>query len=849
MERMKWMATLLLVVWCVGAVAQNTSKTTTQRPSFVDGYHGGIYGHYPVEWKTRFMCETLERNPEWRMSLEIEPETWDSVALLTPADYERFKQIAASPRVEFTNPAYAQPYCYNISGESIIRQMQYGMRKIWEHFPDVEFLSYAVEEPCFTSALPQILSGFGYKYATLKCPNTCWGGYTAPYGGELVNWISADGSSLLTSPRHACEELYPKSVWQTMSWGNEKEYLDACREAGIEHPIGMTLQDAGWKGGPWIGRGNNTRGNSRYVTWREYFEGLGIERADDDYHFSQEEVRPALMWGSQVLQRIAQLVRRGENDLLQSEQIASMAYLQKGVLPDQAAIDEAWRVLMLSQHHDSWIVPYNRLNERGTWAENIDDWCATTCQNAAAVQQQAMGVLAASGATEKEAYFRVYNTQPFARREVVRVALPEGWNGGVTAKGADGEAVECEADGDEALVMVSVPAFGYGSFSLQRVAENVASAENKNNLKIIENDLYRIEVDVLRGGVIKHLYVREGRRWVDYVDADSEFGLGELRGHFYRNGGFRSSMERTAEVEVVRHGDLEQSLIIKGMIAAHPFTQRITLRKGDERIDMAVEIDWQHNEGIGEYYQKDAFSANARACYDDSYKLSLMLPVALGDVVLDKNAPYDVCRSTLENTHFKRWDEIKHNIILNWVDVVGKRGAQRGLALLSDHTTSYRHGEGEPLGLTIQYSGSGLWGREYGVKGRTEVRCALIPHRKAWDEAGLERANACWNAPLQVAACSAADMGEKSYLDVGASGYILSAAYPTAEGVIVRLYNAEGDAKPVAVRLSADVKSAREVNLLGEKTADVALQAAGEGREMMISAPRFGFKTILLERK
>ena len=21
------------------------------------------------------------------------------------------------------------------------------------------------------------------------CPNTCWGGYTAAYGGELVNWV------------------------------------------------------------------------------------------------------------------------------------------------------------------------------------------------------------------------------------------------------------------------------------------------------------------------------------------------------------------------------------------------------------------------------------------------------------------------------------------------------------------------------------------------------------------------------------------------------------------------------------------------------------------------------------
>lgn len=105
---------------------------------FVDGYHGGVYGHYPVEWKTRFIVDQLEAHPEWRIGLEIEPETWDTVQVRTPADYARFRRLATGDRVEFTNPTYAQPYCYNISGESIIRQFAYGMRKLRSHFPGIE---------------------------------------------------------------------------------------------------------------------------------------------------------------------------------------------------------------------------------------------------------------------------------------------------------------------------------------------------------------------------------------------------------------------------------------------------------------------------------------------------------------------------------------------------------------------------------------------------------------------------------------------------------------------------------------------------------------------------------------
>ena len=29
----------------------------SQQAYFVDGYHGGIYGHYPVKWKTQFIVD------------------------------------------------------------------------------------------------------------------------------------------------------------------------------------------------------------------------------------------------------------------------------------------------------------------------------------------------------------------------------------------------------------------------------------------------------------------------------------------------------------------------------------------------------------------------------------------------------------------------------------------------------------------------------------------------------------------------------------------------------------------------------------------------------------------------
>lgn len=831
---------VLVLLLCGSAMAQ--------KPYFVDGYHGGVYGHYPLEWKTRFITSSLEHYPEWRICLEIEPETWDSVAVHTPADYERMKQWAQSPRVEFTNPTYAQPYCYNISGESLIRQFAYGIRKTREHFPNVEFVTYAVEEPCFTSCLPQILKLFGYKYATLKCPNTCWGGYAAPYGGETVNWIGPDGSSILTSPRYECEDLLPTSVWQTTAWGNQESYLRACREAGIKHPVGMCFQDAGWRNGPWLGYGDHMKRRSQYVTWREYFEILGVEKGAEDYHFSQEDVRPALMWGSQVLQRIARQVRHSEDAVPMAEKFATMASVldAKYAVP-QAEIDEAWRTLMLAQHHDSWIVPYNGLHRRGTWAQWIARWTQAADVNAVNIIKGAQCAIAGEEwSSGEQAILRVWNTQGSAREEVVSVEMPEAWSGcDVAVVGDCGARIDSYADGARVWFVADVPAFGYATYRMERLGEKTAAQANAEGCSI-ENDLYRITVDPSRGGVISELVVKQGNREFNYVDKKAEYGMGELRGHFYHQRTFRSSTEEPARVSVGRRGDFEQWLIVEGTIASHPFSQHITIRKGSPDIDVELTIDWQHNEGIGEFFQRNAHTANRRAFYDDRFKLNMMFPTVLRDVVVDKNAPFDVCRSGLEDTYFNSWDNIKHNIILHWVDVAQPKQGGRGLALMTDHTTSYRYSKEDGLGITVQYSGAGLWGRRYPIMGKTTMRCALVPHQGEWDAARLEQVRARRSEPLVCSLHAAADVERNSLLEVANSAYELVAAYPVEQGVIVRLYNASGDESPCELLINGECDKVAEIDLNGKTLQYLALQRGAEGCSVDISAPRFGIKTLLI---
>ena len=819
-----------------------------ERPYFVDGFHGGVYGHYPMATYTRFLIDQFESNPDWRFCLEIEPETWDTVAVRTPLDYKRFAQIVNSPRVEFTNPSYAQPYMYNISGESIIRQMQYGIKKIHSHFPDVEFLTYSVEEPCFTSCLPQILSQLGFKYASTKCPNTCWGGYSAPFGHGVVNWIGPDGTSITAVPRYECEDLVEKTVWQTLAADNSDAYLQACRRAGIIHPVGMCFQDAGWTGGPWLGYDGRTRNNSTYVTWREYFETVAQNDPREDYRMGQEDVRASLMWGSQVLQRIARQVRHSENGIVMTEKVGAMLGIAEGKGLDQSRIDEAWRTLMLAQHHDSWIVPYNGLNSRGTWADNIALWTASADTNCAKALGEIIPGINPGG---KSFAVNVFNTLGFSREKVARVRIPEAFAAkNLLVKDGRGRNVPFSVNGDEIVFKASMRPFSMASYSVKVTGRSKAATASVDEYDAsrgpvtVATDLYRITFDPSRGGVITSLVTSDG---AEYADGASAQALNELRGFFYDEEKWHSSTESPAVITVRKIDGLETEVVVKGEIAGVPFTQTVTLTDGDPLVSCSLHIDWKSDVGIGKYRQTDAYGSHKRAFYDDRFKLNVLFPTSIKSPRLYKDAPFDVCLSKEENTFYDSWDDIKHNIILNWVDLLGD--GDKGFAMFSDHTTTYSFGPDFPLGLTVQFSGNGLWGRNHPITEATDIEYAFMPHSGRWDSAGVQARSEEWNEPLVCEVSGGTLAGDRSFLDTEGTGYAVSAFQKAEGGYVLRLYNADGDDSAKAIRLGFPVKSVAETDLLGNEVAKVDVTVDG-GRgcgSFSVSAPRYSVRTYLIK--
>jgi alpha-mannosidase len=844
--------TILISLMLVSGVAASSFAQTAW---YIDGYHGGIWGHYP-DWNTRFMADMLKKNPDWKINIELEPETWDRAQVVDPAAYADFKALFADQtlagRIEYVNPEYAQSYNYNISGESIIRQFAYGIKKIRVHFPEAVFTSYSSEEPCFTSALPQILASFGFKYASLKNPNTCFGGYTRAHGGGLVNWVGPDGTGIITSPRYAVEQLSPKSTWQTIAWENAASYIKAAYADGVKHPVGMTLQDAGWKGGPFIGNGNKNGIHSIYTTWRNYFANVARGDARPDWKLSQEDILVSLVWGSQVTQQIAQRVRASENKIIQSEKLASIAKIYTGNNYPKADFDAAWRTLLLSQHHDCWIVPYNG-KPGDTWADKVKRWTAFTNNKSDSISNVTTLLL---NKNEGD-YITVYNTIGISRAEVVKVGLPGKFtakNTGVFDSNGKQVAVQVIPATDQQKAKISfkatVPSMGYAVYQLKELKSAILKAAYitllaNGNYKL-ETDLYRIIIDPAKGGIIKSLVAKTMAN-KEFVDKANAHSFNELRGNFYNDGGFKSSKDNPAKIEIIENGPISIKLAIKGSINGSDYTQVIAMNEGAPRIDIKLNINWKGNPGIGEGIKPGAYKWElpAKPFYDDRNKLLALFPLNFKQQKVYKDAPFDVTESKLDNTFYTRWDSIKNNVIHTWVDITGDND-KYGMALLTDHTTSYAHGKDYPLGLDIQYSGMGLWGQNYTIDGPTEIRYALIPHTGKWDKAGIWTGATQWNEPLVVCTGKPRENNPKSLIRTDDGDIEITSVQFDGDDMLVRFFNA-GAGKAIKATFNCNADSVQLVELNGRVKQVLPLtKQTTDDNALVFRIPKFGIRTLRL---
>jgi alpha-mannosidase len=214
---------------------------------------------------------------------------------------------------------------------------------------------------------------------------------------------------------------------------------------------------------------------------------------------------------------------------------------------------------------------------------------------------------------------------------------------------------------------------------------------------------------------------------------------------------------------------------------------------------------------------------------------------------LYKNAPFDVCESQLENTFYSSYDSIKHNVILNWVDVSDEAN-EYGVALFTDHTTSYLHSENLPLGLNVQYAGKALWGRNYRIHGPTHIRYSLLPHAGNWDDAGVEFMSHSWNEKLIGKIIQPGkSASERILVECQDPGLLVSSGTMDGDGLSIRVYNSSSATGKYQLNWHCTAEKIYRTDLNGNVLNAIEMKYDKEGNLLTeIELPPFGFQTIKL---
>ncbi len=852
---------------------------------FVDGYHGGVRGHMPSgAW--RDILTRIGSTPEWKLCLDIEAASWKALKNRDPQSYAKITEHLNEPsaRVEMVGGTFSQPYGWALTGESNIRQLVRGLEVIRESFPDLKVNTYAVQEPCWASCLPQILVSLGFDAAVLKNPSTAWGGYSVGIDAETVNWVGPDGTRIRTVPRYACEELV--DTWRTEAQAGSEEFAKKCIEHGIEHPAGMCFQDLGWAARPTL-QGDYIR----FVTWREYMQSVA-GKTTRDWRFSMEDIRCALPWGEKTLQKITRQVRSAENKLIATEKISSLAAVCGGLDYPVAELQQAWDQILWARHHDAWITATTRTG-RDAWAFQVaaQTWEAeVACDE---LIERSLDKLtgrqtADENVLKEESVLCVFNTHGYERAEVVEVPIatdigtksvqvfddagrevvsqfevtrkyiPETMNR-VRGDAHSSELKPGESIGAGRLLFRSiVPPTGRAAYRVKTSADStresqlagVTAKRSADGPVLIESDLYKVRIEPARGGILSSVYVKDLEK---EFCATGDRAFHEFRGFFIEEKAWHSSTENPATVDIIEPGPLRVTVLITGKVESVPFRSSISVTQGQRRIDFHTQFHFERDTWIGDPWEIEPaqrMTGRRRSEYDDRYKLLALFPVAFSQEAIYKNAAFDVCRSENVNTFFNSWDSIKHNIILNWVDLMDEKD-KIGLALLTDHTTSYGHGKNHPLSLVMAWGwDGGFWWGKCPLNGIQEARYAVVPHSGHWEEAALWSEVSEWSEPPLVAITSSStallESRGTSLLKIETPGVQLSAMTVSGRDLLLRLFNARSEKEDHTIRLGVHASSIELVELDGRQAALIHPDRDARGERIRVTIPKFGLAMVRL---
>jgi alpha-mannosidase len=554
--------------------------------------------------------------------------------------------------------------------------------------------------------LPQILAGMGYRGAFFRT-HMPYGGDGPARDADWVRWIGPDGSSIPAVPAYSGPEQFLGNEWlmthytpgigwckdPAKTWADIEAFCVEMRSRGVALPIISRCEDWYTRPKPELFRdiAAHPEEKTYWVTAEDYFDLLersGIQPVD--LTAWPNDFAPVQPWGY-TGNRTWTGPRVASSHALTAEALAATAILSgfDWTAAHQKRLDDAWKNLLIAEHHDSLIVAiYNE-------GRDFTDPSVRLSQTLA---DEAAGYLASRTAARGPAVL-VFNPTAHPRTECVKL------QGGPWSKAVapDGVAMPVQASPAGCFFLaVDVPALGYKVFRLESGAPAPAVMPAGRSL---QTDRYFVEFGPA-GGIVRLRDVRSGRELVPPGEP-----TGFLEGLI--------DNERRHSHGPVRLTAAEPCLwqaVETGHVGAVGYEMTCTFQAGSARIDLDIRLNIPAGTRIG----------RAGQFRESATKLRYVLATALGE------GPRAVRHQPLVIQEAPAGAEVLDANL--WASL--ESGAA-GLAVANRGSMGYRVA-GANIEPILAYSGEYVWGDKF-LAGQYEYHYAIIPYGGPADRGAAHR--------------------------------------------------------------------------------------------------------------
>jgi len=777
--------------------------------------------HIDLAWLWRWM-ETVEVSKETFSTIMDNMEEYPEIVYIQsqaqayqwmeeyyPEVFERIKEKVKEGRWEIIGGMWAEPDCNLTEGESFIRQILYGKRYFKEKFGVDVQIGWNPDSFGYNWNMPQFFKKSGiHSFLTQKIS---WNDTTIfPY--FFFWWEGCDGSKVLT--------YFPPTG-----------YVGRLRAENIARGLKQFEKNTGYRDAFILyGLGNHGGGPNREMLDRaKAYEKQKIFPDIKHSSFSQylkemrkKDLSSLPVWkdelyleyhrGTYTTQaETKRFNRKSEVLLTDTEKISSLALLF-GKDYNQKILKKAWEKVLMNQFHD--ILPGSSINPvyKDAKESYLEAHKMAKKELIGGLEYIALKIDTSKGGNGIP--LLIFNSLSWDRDGVVRVKLPEKFQGEVKVLSASGEEIPSQILKSKkgnilCFIAREVPSLGYRIFRIQESKGKTYSASLKVDETTLENRYFRITLHPKTGNIISifdKLAKREvlapsgqGNQLQLMEDIPSQWDAWNI-GYTGR----RWELDKAQSIEIAQKGPVIASLKVKksylGLSKAKRepttdfpssfFSQEIILYEGIPRIDIKMNIDW----------------------WEDHVLLKVAFPV---DIEND-NATYEIPYAFVKRptTRTTDWEKARFEVpAIRWADLSEEK---YGVSLLNESKYGYDI-KGNVIRLTLLRSP--LWPDPMADRGKHQFSYALYPHKGNWKEADTVQRGYEFNYPL-LAFYTDSHPGElptsHSFFRASPSNIVLAAIKKAEdrESLVLRLYESEGEETEALIEFFRKPKKIYELDLM-----------------------------------